>query len=146
MLKLACKECVLSIRFTSTLAHRITPHLNPMRIVDQPVEDAVSQCGIADTIPIHDPRGGPVQQAHLFVAVMGASSYTYAEATPEEQLASWIGAHVRAFEFYQGLPKLVVPENTKTGATKLATVPVARSSTVCCAISAPSKAPQTPHA
>jgi transposase len=49
------------------------------------------------TIPIHDPRGGPVQQAHLFVAVMGASSYTYAEATPDEQLASWIGAHVRAF-------------------------------------------------
>jgi hypothetical protein len=53
MLKLAdppCKECVLSIRFTSTLAHRITPHLDPMRIVDQPVEDAVSQCGIADLL------------------------------------------------------------------------------------------------
>jgi transposase len=59
-----------------------------------------------------------VQQAHLFVAVMGASSYIYAEATPDEQLASWIGAHVRAFEFYQGLPKLVVPYNTKTGVTK----------------------------
>jgi hypothetical protein len=56
------------------------------------------------TIPVHDPRGGPVQQAHLFVAVLGASSYTYAEATADEQLASWIGAHVRAFEFYSGLP------------------------------------------
>jgi hypothetical protein len=41
------------------------------------------------TIPIHDPRGGPVQQAHLFVAVLGASSYTYVEATADEQLASW---------------------------------------------------------
>jgi transposase len=70
------------------------------------------------TIPIHDPRGGPVRQAHLFVAVLGASSYTYADATPDEQLASWIGAHVRAFEFYQGVPKLVVPDNTKTGVTK----------------------------
>ena|SRR5579872_1669073 len=53
MLKLSgppCKECVLSIRFTSTLAHRITPHLDPRRIVDQPVEDAVSQCGIADLL------------------------------------------------------------------------------------------------
>ena len=70
------------------------------------------------TIPIHDPRGGPVQQAHLFVAVLGASSYTYAEATADEQLASWIGAHVRAFEFYHGVPKLVVPDNTKTGVTK----------------------------
>jgi len=48
------------------------------------------------TMPIHDPRGGPLQQAHLFVAVMGASSYTYTEATADEQLASWIGAHVRA--------------------------------------------------
>jgi len=47
-------------------------------------------------MPIHDPRGGPLQQAHLFVAVMGASSYTYTEATADEQLASWIGAHVRA--------------------------------------------------
>ena len=35
-----------------------------------------------------------------------------------EQLASWIGSHVRAFEFYQGVPKLVVPDNTKTGVTK----------------------------
>jgi len=70
------------------------------------------------TIPIHDRRGGLVQHAHLFVAVLGASSYTYAEATSDEQLASWIGAHVRAFEFYQGVPKLVVPDNTKTGVTK----------------------------
>ncbi len=70
------------------------------------------------TIPIYDPRGGPVQRAHLFVAVLGASSYTYAEATGDEQLANWIGAHVRAFEFYQGAPKLVVPDNTKTGVTK----------------------------
>jgi hypothetical protein len=59
-----------------------------------------------------------VQQAHLFVAVLGASSYTYAEATGDEQLANWIGARVRAFEFYQGTPKLVVPDNTKTGVTK----------------------------
>ena len=70
------------------------------------------------TVPIYDPSGGPVQQAHLFVAVLGASSYTYAEATRDEQLANWIGAHVRAFEFYRGVPKLVVPDNTKTGVTK----------------------------
>ena len=73
---------------------------------------------VGTTIPIYDRNGGPVQQAHLFVAVLGASSYTYAEATGDEQLANWIGAHVRAFEFYQGTPKLVVPDNTKTGVTK----------------------------
>jgi len=70
------------------------------------------------TIPIHEPQGGPPGAGHLFVAVLGASSYTYAEATSDEQLTNWIGAHVRAFEFYQGVPALVIPDNTKTGVTK----------------------------
>jgi transposase len=70
------------------------------------------------TIPIHDPDGGPDRDGHLFVAVMGASSYTYAEATSDEQLTNWIGAHMRAFEFYQGVPALVIPDNTKTGVIK----------------------------
>jgi transposase len=70
------------------------------------------------TIPIHDPQGGPQQAGHLFVAVLGASSYTYAEATHDEQLSNWIGAHVRAFEFYHGVPALIVPDNTKTGVTR----------------------------
>ena len=54
----------------------------------------------------------------LCVAVLGASSYTYSEGTGDEQLANWIGAHVRAFDFYHGAPKLVVPDNAKTGVTK----------------------------
>jgi transposase len=58
------------------------------------------------TIPIHDAQGGPLAAGHLFVAVLGASSYTYAEATSDEQLTNWIGAHMRAFEFYQGVPVL----------------------------------------
>lgn len=70
------------------------------------------------TLPIHDPQGGPVQAGHLFVAVLGASSYTYAEATSDEQLSNWIAAHVRALEFFNGVPALIVPDNTKTGVTK----------------------------
>lgn len=70
------------------------------------------------TIPIHNREGGPPQAAAVFVAVLGASSYTYVEATRDQQLESWIGAHVRAFEFFGGTPKLVVPDNTKTGVTK----------------------------
>jgi hypothetical protein len=53
MLKLAGsprKECVLSIRFTSTLAHRIASHLDPMRIVDQPVENAIGHRRVADLL------------------------------------------------------------------------------------------------
>ena len=70
------------------------------------------------TIPIYDPQGGPDNAGHLFVAVLGASSYTYAEASNDEQLSNWIGAHMRAFEFYQGVPALVIPDNAKTGVIK----------------------------
>jgi len=70
-----------------------------------------------DTIPIQDPLTGIVTAGHLFVAVLGCSNYTYAEVTPTEQLADWIGAHVRALEFFGGVPRIVVPDNTKTAVT-----------------------------
>ena len=59
-----------------------------------------------------------MQAGHLFVAVLGASSYTYAEVTGDEQMENWLGAHMRAFEFYGGVPKLLVSDNTKTGVNK----------------------------
>ena len=68
-----------------------------------------------DTIPIYDPKGGPERPASIFVAVLGASTYTYAEATWTQALEDWLGAHVHAFEFLGGCPELVVPDNTKTG-------------------------------
>jgi len=70
------------------------------------------------TIPIHDPQGGPVRQASIFVAVLGASNYTYAEATASQELENWIGSHLRAFEFLGGVPKLVIPDNTRTGVNR----------------------------
>ena len=51
------------------------------------------------TIPIHDPQGKPVRPASIFVAVLGASNYTYAEATGSQGRENWIGAHLRTFEF-----------------------------------------------
>jgi len=70
------------------------------------------------TLPIYDPQTGEVHEAPLFVAVLGASNYTYAEANWDQQLVSWIGAHVRTFEFLDGCPQLVVPDNAKTGVSK----------------------------
>jgi transposase len=70
------------------------------------------------TIPIHDRSSGAVSQAPLFVATLGVSSYTYAEATRDQQLASWVQAHIHALEFCHGVPQLVVPDNAKTGVTK----------------------------
>ncbi|MCB1629843.1 MAG: IS21 family transposase, partial [Xanthomonadales bacterium] len=67
------------------------------------------------TIPIVDRRTCEICQAQIFVAVLGASSYTYAEATLSQALPDWLGAHVRAFEFFGGCPQLVVPDNLKSG-------------------------------
>jgi transposase len=68
-----------------------------------------------DAIPLHDPRTGAITPASLFVAVLGASSYTFARATLSQDLGNWVECHVTAFEYYLGTPKLVVPDNPRTG-------------------------------
>ena len=70
------------------------------------------------TIPITDPATGKVTPGHLFVAVLGCSNYTYAEVTPDEQLAEWIGAHVHTFEYMEGVAAILVPDNTKCGVSR----------------------------
>src|SRR5438128_3134970 len=79
---------------------------------------ARSTRAIGSTIPIYDRVTGVAWQASLFVATLGASSYTWAEATRDQQMESWLRAHVHAFEHFGGIPALAVPDNTKTGVTK----------------------------
>jgi transposase len=69
------------------------------------------------TIPIHDAQTDDVQAAAVFVAVLGASSYTFAEATTGQDLRNWIGSHIRAFEFFGGVVEVVVPDNLKSAVT-----------------------------
>jgi transposase len=69
-------------------------------------------------ITILDPATGEARAAEIFVAVLGASNYTYAEALWTQSLPDWIGAHVRMFSFYDGLPRLLVPDNLKAGVHK----------------------------
>jgi transposase len=69
-------------------------------------------------VPIVDPVTGVVREAEIFVAVLGASNLTYAEATWTQTLPDWIGAHVRLFRFLDGVPRLVVPDNLKSGVHK----------------------------
>jgi transposase len=57
-----------------------------------------------------DPATGTRTPVALFVAVLGASNYTYAEATRAADLPSWIGSHVRAFEYLGGVPALLIPD------------------------------------
>jgi len=72
-----------------------------------------------DTVPIINAGSGEIRRAEIFVAVLGASSYTYAEAAWSQQLPDWIAAHVRCFEFMDSVPALLVPDNLKS-AIKLA--------------------------
>ena len=70
------------------------------------------------TVDIIDKETGEVSKAHLFVAVLGASNYTYAEAFPAQDLPGWIAGHVHAFKFFGGVTEIVVPDNLKAGVTK----------------------------
>lgn len=70
------------------------------------------------TIPVRDAETGAVREAQLFVAALGASSYTFAEATWTQGLADWIASHTRAFAFLGGVTAMVVSDNLKSGITK----------------------------
>ena len=67
------------------------------------------------TVPIYDRVTGAVTEAQIFVAVLGASNYTYAEATPDQTLPSWIGSHVRTFEYFKSVPRKIICDNLKAG-------------------------------
>jgi transposase len=69
------------------------------------------------TVEVVDPETGEMREAEVFVATLGASNYTYAEAHWTQSLPNWIGAHVRALEFLGGVPEMVVPDNLKAGVT-----------------------------
>ena len=71
-----------------------------------------------DTIAVFDATTGIEHRARIFVAALGASNYTYAEARWTETLPDWIGAHVNAFAAIGGVPKALVPDNLKAGVTK----------------------------
>ncbi|WP_370649424.1 IS21 family transposase [Neorhizobium galegae] len=69
-------------------------------------------------IPIVDRTTGEIREAEIFVAVLGASSFTYAEATWTQTLPDRIGSHVRLFRFIGGVPRLIVPDNLKSGVNR----------------------------
>jgi transposase len=70
------------------------------------------------TVDLIDGRTGEIRAAQIFVAAMGASNYTYAEASWTQTLPDWIGAHVRVLAFMGGVPAQLVPDNPKVGVTR----------------------------
>jgi len=88
-----------------------------MRQIHKAGEKAfVDYCG--PTIPIISPSSGEIRFAQVFVGVLGASNYTFAEATWSQTLSDWLGSHVRMFEFFGGCPELVIPDNLRSGVSR----------------------------
>lgn len=73
-------------------------------------------CG--PTVPIINPDTGEYRKAQIFVATLGATNYTYVEACESQKQESWLSAHANAFEFFGGVPKLLVPDNLKAAVTR----------------------------
>ena len=67
---------------------------------------------------ITDPQTGEIQEIQIFVATLGASNYTFAEAALSQELSSWVQSHVHAFKFFGGVPEILVPDNLKSGVTR----------------------------
>lgn len=67
------------------------------------------------TVDILDSTTGEVRSAQIFVGVMGASSYTFVEATWSQGQSDWLMSHRRMFEYFGGVPQIIVPDNLKSG-------------------------------
>jgi transposase len=69
-------------------------------------------------VPWIDPITGEIHEAQIFIGSLGASQYSFVEATATQQLPDWIQSHARMFEFFGGVPTMLVPDNLKSGVTK----------------------------
>jgi transposase len=88
-----------------------------MRKVDEYGDVAyVDYSGV--TVGITNADTGEVKQAQIFVGVLGGSSYTFCEASTTQRSRDWIASHVRMFEYFGGVPRVVVPDNLKAAVTK----------------------------
>ena len=70
------------------------------------------------TVNYIDPRTGECKEAQIFVAVLGASSFTFAEASASQSLPDWLQSHVNMFEFFGGVVEMLVPDNLRSGVSK----------------------------
>lgn len=91
--------------------------LNPVLRKTYPAGKFMEVDYAGQTMTITDPATGKTYPAYIFVAVLAATNYTYAEAVISLELTSWIASHLRAFEFFGGVTEILVPDNTKTGIT-----------------------------
>ena len=103
------RYCYLYQKYSACLkpGMRITHHAGDKVFVDY--------SGL--TVSWIEKETGVIHQAEVFVAVLGASNYTYVEVCKSQNLECWIKAHCHAFEFFKGVPRCIVPDNLRSGVT-----------------------------
>ena len=89
--------------------------LSPVMVQDYKAGELVFVDYAGLKVPYINRLTGDAREASIFVAALGASSYTYAEAQESEKLSFWIRGHINAFDYFEGVPEIVVPDNLKTG-------------------------------
>jgi transposase len=97
---------------------RLEGKLSPVMRQRHPAGERLFVDYAGHTVDVVCPKTGEVRTAQIFVATLGASSYTYVEASWTQSLPDWISSHVRALEFFGGVPAQLVPDNLKAGVTK----------------------------
>jgi len=93
---------------------RLSPTMRQVHVAGEKL--FVDYAGV--TAEVINPQTGEFVEAQVFVATLGASNYTYAEATWTQSLFDWTGSHTRAFAWFGGVPAQVVPDNLKSGVIK----------------------------
>ena len=110
-------RCYSYSQFCDRYRHWLGQQQRTMRQVHKAGEKCFVDYG-GDTASVIDATTGEVRPAQLFVAVLGASDYTFAEATWTQSLPDWLGSHTRAMTFFGGVPALIVPDNLRSGVSK----------------------------
>jgi len=87
-----------------------------MRVHTAPGEEA--QVDFGSVGQLYDPRQGRLRPAYVFVATLCYSRHQYAELVFDQKIATWIGLHRRAFEFWGGVPRRIVPDNLKAAVSQ----------------------------
>ena len=100
--------------YYSKFANKLNPSMKQIHISGEKV--FVDYSGL--TVPIYNSKTGEVTKSQIFVAVLGASGYTYLHATYSQKQRDFILSHTLAYEFFGGVPKIVVPDNLKSAVIK----------------------------
>jgi transposase len=110
-------RCYSYSQFCDRYRHWCSQQKRSMRQTHRAGEKCfVDYCG--PTVPIICASTGEVRQAQVFVAVLGASNYTYAEATLSQSLPDWLGSHVRMLAYFGGSTEIIVPDNLRSGVSR----------------------------